>query len=194
VNAVFQYQHLNVLQAETHWIYTIDAQGEVTIAVNVRINSALPPLPRVGLSFAIATSTKLENTPVAWLGRGPFENYPDRKEAARFGQYQLNAQQLHTDYIFPTDNGLRSDCEYLHVDQLAVSGQFHFSVSPFSQTQLSAAKHTPDLVSDGHLHVCIDHQYMGIGGDDSWSPSVHPEFLLTEKQYSYTLQLKHLAS
>jgi len=194
VNAVFQYQHLNVLQAETHWIYTIDAQGEVTIAVNVRINSALPPLPRVGLSFAIATSTKLEETPVAWLGRGPFENYPDRKEAARFGQYQLNAKQLHTDYIFPTDNGLRSDCEYLHVEQLAINGQFHFSVSPFGQTQLSAAKHTPDLINDGHLHVCIDHQYMGIGGDDSWSPSVHPEFLLIGKQYSYTLQLKHLAS
>jgi beta-galactosidase len=58
---------------------------------------------------------------------------------------------------------------------------------------LTQAKHTHELTADDHLHVFIDHQHMGVGGDDSWSPSVHPEFLLDKKHYRYTLQLSKQA-
>jgi beta-galactosidase len=144
----------------------------------------LPPLPRVGVSLAIA---KQDNIQVKWLGLGPFENYPDRQSAARFGEYNLSLDELHTPYIFPTDNGLRSDCRLLEIAGLQVRGEFLFAVSFYSQNQLAAAKHTHELVTDDIIHVHIDHQHMGVGGDDSWSPSTHKKYLLERNQYSYSL-------
>ena len=38
---------------------------------------------------------------------------------------------------------------------------------------LMAAKHDYELKADGHTHLHLDHRHMGVGGDDSWSPSLH---------------------
>ena len=174
----------NTLQAQTKWTYNIDAKGKLTVDVDVRLNEALPPLPRVGLSLT------LENLPqpsVSWLGLGPFENYPDRKAAARYGAFSLPLNELHTPYIFPTDSGLRSDCTQLQINNLQVNGAFYFAASEYSPSTLAAAKHTNELRADKVIHVHIDHQHMGVGGDDSWSPSTHKAYLLEAKHYRYSL-------
>ena len=38
---------------------------------------------------------------------------------------------------------------------------------------LMAAKHDYELKADSHTHLHLDHRHMGVGGDDSWSPSLH---------------------
>ncbi len=58
-----------------------------------------------------------------------------------------------------------------------------FSVQRHSLEDLEAAAHTHELeaatgAGDGSVHVHVDHLHMGVGGDDSWTPSVHPEFLI----------------
>jgi len=189
VICVFDYKFEDRLCAQTQWTYTISNSGAVKVDIDVRLSEALPPMPRIGVSFTLA---KQDNLKVSWLGLGPFENYPDRKSAARFGRYTLNLDELYTPYIFPTDNGLRCDSKILEIGELLVSGEFLFSASQYSQSQLGAAKHTNELVADGAVHIHIDHQHMGVGGDDSWSPSTHKAYLLERKHYSYsfTLQLK----
>lgn len=189
ITCVFTYEFEGTLCAQTQWCYTVDNNGDIKVNINVDLNEALPPLPRIGASLTIA---KQESTQVQWLGLGPFENYPDRKAAARFGQYNLDIDDFHTPYIFPTDNGLRSDCQLLQINQLQIRGEFLFAVSAYSQSQLTLAKHTNELVSDDVTHVHIDHQHMGVGGDDSWSPSTHKEYLLERKQYSYSLTFSAL--
>lgn len=184
VTCVFYYEYKGDLCAQTKWVYTINNGGEVKVNVDVVLNEKLPPLPRIGVSLAIA---KQDNLQVKWLGLGPFENYPDRKSAARFAEHNLSLNELHTPYIFPTDNGLRSDCRLLEIGELRVTGEFLFAASEYSQSQLAAAKHTNDLIESDVVHVHIDHQHMGVGGYDSWSPSTHKEYLLENKQYSYSL-------
>ncbi len=187
VTSVFQYTYNNELQAQTQWVYSIDSNGAVSIEVDVKLNDTVPPIPRVGIKFASKTQNPQADAPISWFGRGPFENYPDRKSAAHIGYYHLAAKDLHTNYIFPTDNGLRTDCTQLTIEQLQVTGRFHFMISEYSSTNIEHAMHTNELIKDDALHVSIDHQHMGVGGDDSWSPSVHPEFLLTDKHFNYTL-------
>jgi beta-galactosidase len=186
ITCVFDYEYEGELCAQTQWTYTVNNSGTVKIDIDVLLNEKLPPLPRVGVSLAIAKQHKLQ---VKWLGLGPFENYPDRKSAARFGEYNVSLDTLHTPYIFPTDNGLRSDCQLLEIGELQVHGRFLFAASVYSQNQLGAAKHTNELVADDVVHVHVDHQHMGVGGDDSWSPSTHKEYLLEQKRYSYSLTL-----
>lgn len=188
VRCLFNYEYesatSSIIQAQTRWLYTINNEGKVAVDIDVRLNDALPPLPRVGLSLAIE---KTQTPQLTWLGLGPFENYPDRKAAARLGLYTLSIDELHTPYIFPTDNGLRSDCKLLKVNRLEVTGAFLFAASQYSQSTLSRAKHTNELVADDVIHLHIDHQHMGVGGDDSWSPSTHKEYLLEDKHYRYSL-------
>ena len=180
---VFDYEYNGELGCQTEWTYIINNCGEMKVNITVLLSEKLPPLPRVGVSLGI---TKQDNLQVKWLGLGPFENYPDRKSAARFGEHSLPLNDLHTPYIFPTDNGLRGDCKLLEIGKLRVAGEFLFAASEYSQSQLAAAKHTHELLVDDVIHVHIDHQHMGVGGDDSWSPSTHKEYLLEKKQYSYS--------
>jgi beta-galactosidase len=101
----------------------------------------------------------------------------------------LPLNELHTGYIFPTDNGLRSDCQKLNVNNLQIVGEFSFAASLYSQDTLTIAQHTNELVADDVIYLHIDHLHMGVGGDDSWSPSTHKAYLLEGKQYRYSLTL-----
>ncbi|MCL4112533.1 UNVERIFIED_CONTAM: hypothetical protein GTU68_063930 [Idotea baltica] len=168
----------------TCWQYQLYADGEVKLDVDVQAARGLPSLPRVGLTFA------LKNLPdgVSWFGRGPHENYPDRKMSAHVGLHQQSINQMHTPYIFPSDSGLRCDVREAKIGGFELKGNFHFSVSRFGQQQLQQAKHTCDLVEQEQLFVNIDGFHMGVGGDDSWTPSVHEEFKLLEEHYHYQVR------
>ncbi|WP_122053153.1 beta-galactosidase [Vibrio sp. Evd11] len=168
----------------TCWQYQLYADGEVKLDVDVQAARGLPSLPRVGLTFA------LKNLPdgVSWFGRGPHENYPDRKMSAHVGLHQQSINQMHTPYIFPSDSGLRCDVREAKIGGFELKGNFHFSVSRFGQQQLQQAKHTCDLVEQEQLFVNIDGFHMGVGGDDSWTPSVHDEFKLLEEHYHYQVR------
>lgn len=172
----------------SNWQYTFTGDNKINVAVNVDVAQDLPSLPRIGTEFALPVPQ--EN--VEWYGRGPHENYPDRLSSARIGSYSLPYEEMHTNYIFPSDNGLRCDVQKLKIGHLVVEGQFNFSVSRYSQNNLIEAKHTNELVADDCLYVRLDGFSMGIGGDDSWTPSVHNEFLLeqTHYEYSYTLSVE----
>jgi beta-galactosidase len=75
------------------------------------------------------------------------------------------------------------------IGQLELSGHFHFAVSRYSQQNLTKASHINELEDSGELFVRIDGFHMGIGGDDSWSRSVHDEFLLKQKHYRYQITI-----
>ncbi|MCH8532060.1 MAG: beta-galactosidase [Saccharospirillum sp.] len=179
----YQVDGLTLLRSQ--WHYAIDGSGQLTLSIEVEASPGLPPLPRVGIELY------LEQTPehLQWLGRGPHENYPDRLLAADFGLYQRPLEAMHTAYIYPSENGLRCDTSWLNVGSLQVQGHFHFSASRYSLDNLSRAKHSHELIADPGCYVRLDSAHMGVGGDDSWSPSIHPEYLLTNDRYRYTLVL-----
>ncbi|MGF1747473.1 beta-galactosidase [Vibrio cionasavignyae] len=170
---------------ETLWCYKIYQNGEVHIDVQVEAAPGLPSLPRVGMELALHPSFES----VSWYGRGPFENYPDRKLAAHMGRYHASIDDMHTPYIFPTDCGLRTDVKHSQIGALQITGEHHLSVSRYSTSALSAAKHTHELRDSGVVFVRLDGFHMGVGGDDSWTPSVHEEFKLLQRQYQYQLRL-----
>ncbi|PTP05337.1 beta-galactosidase [Vibrio splendidus] len=166
------------------WQYQLFADGEVNIEVHVQAAKGLPSLPRVGFEFA------LKHVPdgVEWFGRGPHENYPDRKMSAQMGRYQQSIEQMHTPYIFPSDCGLRCDVREAKIGHFELQGDFHFSVSRFGLQQLQKAKHTCDLTKQEQLFVYVDGFHMGVGGDDSWTPSVHDEYKLLKEHYHYQVR------
>lgn len=169
----------------SHWRMTFDAEGKLHLAVDGERAGTLPPLPRVGLNFQVPD----QHQPVSWLGYGPHENYSDRRTSACFSRWQLPLEEMTTPYIFPTENGLRCDNKALDWGRWHVAGNFHFSVQPYGTTQLMETDHWHRMTPENGVWITLDGQHMGIGGDDSWTPSVLQQWLLLETQWQYQLTI-----
>ena len=167
------------------WTYQFTAAGSARIDIEITVDGDMPPMPRIGACLRL----KEQPTRVNWFGRGSHENYPDRKLSADIGHWEQPLMSMHTPYIFPSDNGLRCDTRALMLGDIRVTGQFHFSISPYGQTQLASAAHTHELQIEDGIFVYLDGFHMGIGGDDSWTPSVRPEYLLSQPVYQWSFEL-----
>ncbi|MBL6694481.1 MAG: beta-galactosidase [Luminiphilus sp.] len=170
------------------WTHTFDTAGGVDITIEVSVDPEMPPLPRVGMRLLLCDKPEA----VSWHGRGPHENYPDRKLSADLGAWSCDRQAMQTPYIFPSDNGLRCDVRQAVIGSVCIEridDDFAFAVSDFGVESLMRAEHTFECIEQPALHVQIDGYHMGVGGDDSWTPSVRPEYLLTAETYRWGCRL-----
>jgi beta-galactosidase len=155
-----------------------------------------PMLFRFGMTMAVPDTY----TQVDYYGEGPHENYWDRKESSKLGYYSTPTDGLHFSYIYPQENGNRSDTRFFMLKNekskktLKVLGYptVDFTVSPYSQANLEEGEHTYDLKKDGNLYINIDYKQTGLGGDDSWSGKALaiPEYRLSKQRYRYSYSLK----
>lgn len=166
--------------------YRIDDHGEMQIDIGVEVASGMPYPARIGLSCQLAQV----NERVEWLGLGPHENYPDRLSSACFDRWNLPLDAMYTPYVFPTENGLRCGTRQLRYGAHQWSGDFQFNISRYSQRQLMETSHRHLLQAESGVWLNIDGYHMGVGGDDSWSPSVSPEFQLSARHYHYQIAWK----
>lgn len=163
--------------------WQINGLAELKITVDVDIAYGTPAPARIGLSCQLAEV----NPQVSWLGLGPHENYPDRQHSARFDRWQCPLSDLYTPYVFPSENGLRCGTQSLQFGDNQWCGNFQFNLSRYSQQQLRTTSHRHLLKEETGCWLNIDGFHMGVGGDDSWSPSVSPEYLLQESHYHYVV-------
>ncbi|KAK2634309.1 hypothetical protein Ddye_029101 [Dipteronia dyeriana] len=175
--------------------YTIYGSGDVIIECNVKPNTSLPPLPRVGVEFQLEKSMDK----IKWYGRGPFECYPDRKAAAHVGVYEQTVGDMHVPYTVPGECGGRADVRWvtfqnkegvgIYASVYGNSPPMQMNASYYSTTELDRATHYEDLIKGENIEVHLDHKHMGVGGDDSWTPCVHSEYLIAPEPYSFSIRL-----
>ncbi|MBF0277055.1 MAG: beta-galactosidase [SAR324 cluster bacterium] len=177
--------------------YIIDGAGKLSIEKKIRMNSRVPFLPRIGMELILPYAFKQ----IEWYGRGPHENYSDRKKSAAVDRYQSSLEAMQVPYIFPAESGGREDVRWVRFTNeqgigLEITGSpvFHFDAQQNTIAEITAARHTTDLTPRREVIVHIDAWHMGLGGDDSWSPSVHPEFLIPPGEYRYQIKLNPVSS
>ena len=166
--------------------YQITSTGALAISVDIWRQIADPEPARIGLTVQLNTLPKT----VDYDGLGPMENYRDRRSASIMGRWSMPLSDLYTPYIFPSENGLRTQVKRLTFDHHVLESnqqEFAFNMSRYSPDQLASATHRHLLKPEKGVWLNIDGFHMGIGGDDSWSPSVAPEFLLSDTHYHYQL-------
>ena len=174
-------------------VYTILQDGDLHITGNTNIPEGLPVVPKIGLSFQI--DKKYSN--LQWYGRGPHESYIDRKHSAFFGRYSGTVRDQYYPYIRPQENGNKTDIRWASISDEKGSGvliyglpTFNLSVHQYSLDNLTKATHTHMIKDDGPTTVNLDHLVMGLGGDDSWNPRTHKEYLIPPGTYSYSFTLR----
>ena len=183
-----EYSNADGVVIRSQWTHIFDVNGAVNIDIEVSVDACMPPLPRVGALLLLTNKSKEVN----WVGRGPHENYHDRKTSADLGMWSLPRTLMQTPYIYPSENGLRCDVRQIQVGAVQVErvhNEFAFTVSDYGVNNLMQAQHTNELVEQPACHLYIDGFHMGVGGDDSWTPSVRPEYLLDAELYRWSFRL-----
>lgn len=168
--------------------WTIRPDGILAFEQSVIVPPSIPTLGRIGILFPLAEGW--ENA--EWYGRGPWENYPDRKESAHVGLWSRPIAEMLERYPVPGECGGRTDVRHLElkgddVSYLRVEGDplFQFSALPVSPDDLIAARHDWELIPRKETFLLLDGFHMGLGGDTGWTRNVHPEYLLGPGTYRW---------
>ncbi|MEJ2704075.1 MAG: glycoside hydrolase family 2 TIM barrel-domain containing protein [Sedimentisphaerales bacterium] len=174
-------------------VYTVNGNGDLIVDTTFNPGSGrLPDLPRFGMQMAVpGRFDKL-----TWLGRGPQENYSDRKTGAAIGLYSGSVEENIHVYVRPQENGNKSDVRWMALTDgdgvgLLAVGMPTIDVSawPFTMDDLEKARHIDELPRRDTITVNLDYKQMGVGGDDSWGARTHPEYTLPAKTYHYSFRL-----
>ncbi|UOY04950.1 DUF4981 domain-containing protein [Muricauda sp. SCSIO 64092] len=174
--------------------YTVYPSGTLHIDYEITIPEESPEVPRIGLQFGI--NKKLRH--IQWYGRGPHENYADRKTSAAIGTYRSTIEEFITPYVRPQENANRCDIRWISFSnnneqtlQFKAIDKSVFSASawPYSQHTLSQSTHNRDLVSGKTIVVNIDCVQMGVGGDNSWGLPVNEQYLIKPATYRYSFSI-----
>ena len=172
--------------------YIFDAGGLAASFV-FDLDPGLPELPRVGLSASLAPG--YERT--RWYGRGPQESYPDRKSGAAFGLYESSVDELGVAYVFPQENGNRSDVRWVEFFgegggiRVRSRAPFHFGASHHDPASLLAARHTCDLVRKDETFVTLDAAQRGLG-TATCGPDTLERYRLAPGPYALRLRIEPL--
>ncbi len=174
--------------------HVIYPDGKIRIEFELNIPEKTPNVPRIGLQFEIDKT--LQN--IEWFGRGPQENYSDRKTAAAIGHYQSTVQKWITPYVRPQENANRCDIRAITFSngnqnvQFKTDGEGTFSASawPYDQNTLSTSAHNFELNEHDRIVVNIDCTQMGVGGDNSWGLPVLEKYQVKPGKYHYNFSIQ----
>lgn len=167
-------------------IWTIHRDGTMDMDNRFEPFGSLPPLPRIGLVMRIAS--EFEN--LRWFGRGPIENYSDRKQAADIGVYSSTVTAQFVPYARPQENGNKEDVRWLMVTDTngfglrvtAEGSPFAMSALHFTAADLFAAKHDYELKPRPEIILSLDAKQSGLG-NGSCGPGVLERYAVLPVPY-----------
>jgi len=182
------------------YIFRNDGAIQVTASMDMT-GRDLPELPRFGMTMELPSSL----TELSYYGRGPWENYSDRKTSSFVGRYQDQVKNQTTwTYIRPQESGYKTDVRWLNLTDAAGKGIRIEGVQPICFSALNnriedfdpgltkKQQHPTDVKSRQNVFLNVDFKQRGVGGDNSWGALPHRPYRLLDKQYSYSYIIRLL--
>jgi len=173
--------------------YTVNPDGQVAVKNTFTVDKTLPLLPRLGVVLTLQPG--LEK--LAWFGRGPFENYWDRKRAALVDLYESTVTDQYVPYIVPQEHGNHTDVRWLSLQGKAAGlrvqarGPLEFSASHFTAQDLTHSFHTYDLKPRPEVILNLDYRQSGLG-TNSCGPGVLEQYTIKPGRYQWSYMLQPL--
>ena len=192
----FEY-HLPDVSSTYTTSYNINGNGSILVENAFTPGSKpLPELPRFGMYLTMPVA--FDN--MQWYGRGPHENYQDRKESAFVGLYEGKVADQAFRYIRPQENGNKTDVRWVSLTNdegiglkfeglLSVSAH-HNAIEDYDNDKLNMPNsHTIDVKPRDYVRINLDLAQRGVGGYDSWGQLPIDEYRLYAKEYSYSFKI-----
>ena len=176
--------------------YTINNKGAVKVTQKMTAdkNAKVANMFRFGLQLVMPASFEK----ISYYGRGPIENYADRKTSTDLGVYNQTVDEQFYAYIRPQENGTKSDIRWWKQLNEAGSGLMFVAEAPFSASALhytissldsgweKKQEHSNEVEKADLTNVLIDKAQMGLGCIDSWGAVPEPQYMLPYGDYEFT--------
>jgi beta-galactosidase/beta-glucuronidase len=174
------------------YVYTIFGSGEVHVETHVLPYVQLDFLPRVGLQIHLPEGYEH----LAWYGRGPHENYVDRNAGAAVGIYRSTVAEQFVPYVFPEENGNKTDVRWVSLTNAAGVGLhasadrlLEMSAHHFTPEDFMIARHPHELVRRPEVVLHLDYGQSGLGSA-SCGPGRLEKYCLKPEETRYTVHLR----
>lgn len=174
--------------------YMIYGNGDVTLETKGNPKGKLPEsFPRIGYEMRLPSN--MQN--VTWYGRGPGESYVDSKSANLIGLYESNVDDMFTNYVYPQENGNRTDVKWFEMKDERGTGLFfstdddviNFSTHNYTKEDIENAKHTSDLIKRDFISLYLDYKHHGLGSN-SCGPVPLMEYSLRPEDFRFTVKFR----
>lgn len=153
-----------------------------------------PVIPKLGMRMRLPA----DYTNIEYFGRGPWENYPDRKHSAFLGRYEMPLSDFETEYVRPQDNGCRTDVRWFTIrndkNTLRIDGLQPLCIRAwdYGEEDIEIAKHPHEIQRGRFVNLNIDLNVHGVGGIDSWGQRTLPLYTIDagiSYHYSFILEI-----
>ena len=179
--------------------YDFNADGWIKVDMDYRPTATdIVTMPKFGMRMRLPA----DYTQIRYYGRGPWENYPDRKRSSFLGVYEMPLSDYETEYIHPQDNGNRCDIRWFEIAQQNVNRKLRIDacIGPlcirawdYSEEDLEGARHPNDIPRGRFVNLNIDAAIHGVGGADTWGKRTLPQYTVPANQphhYSFILNIR----
>ncbi len=190
--------------------YMFGNNGSIGVRNHFSRADDLPVVPRIGMNVELPKHLDQ----LRWYGRGPFENYIDRQQAADVGLYTGTVAEQYVPYIRPQENGYKTDTRWLAMHpaargpgllimahELLGFSALHYRLEDLTPPVKIAITsedgpdardnnerinvHTNDVQARQLVALNLDYGQMGVGGDDSWGKQTLRQYTLDKLEYQY---------
>lgn len=166
--------------------YLIDADGAMRITETLKQNAKSKKdnpngiqLIRLGMVMQLDKAYNQSR----YYGRGPVENYADRKESQNVGIYEQTAEEQYFPYIRPQETGTKTDMRWFNQyskssktgisissDNLFCASAIPYTVADVDDGDEKEQRHQCDVPASKYVNLYIDGAHAGVGGVTSWDP------------------------
>lgn len=189
------------VKAKLKMIYSITSQGKMIVQMQMDADKK-PEITNM-LRFGVVVQMPFRMDISEYYGRGPVENYADRKESQRIGIYRQTADQQFYPYIRPQETGTKTDMRWwkqtnergqglrvTSLDEFCASA-LHYTVEDLDDGDEKEQRHIQNVPGSKFTNLYLDKEHAGVGGVDSWSgwAEALPEYRVKyeDKEFEFVL-------
>ena len=177
-------------------LYTILSDGTIDLKTTFQPQGILPELPRLGIAFCLSSDY---NTFI-WQGRGPQDNYPDRKTSAAVGLWKGSVADQYMHYPRPQDSGNKEEVRLLMLTDRhgkgirvdAVEDVFSASALHYTAQDLYKETHDCNLKPRSEIILSLDAAVLGLG-NSSCGPGVLKKYAIDKKEHTLHIRIASTA-
>ena len=199
---------LAVVKAE-YDIAAVSGKLTMTYRINnagaVEVNEAFKASPDATVSnmfrFGVQLPMPKSFERIVYYGRGPVENYSDRKDSQPLGIYDQTVAAQFYPYIRPQETGTKSDIRWWRIvdasgrglevvaDEPFSASALHYRIATLDDGPVKGQRHSGELDEDPVTNLLIDKAQMGLACVNSWGAVPLPEYMLPYGDYSFRFVL-----
>ncbi len=163
--------------------YTFLPDGKMKLTESLKTQAGAEEKVPNMMRFGVVVQMPYDMDRSEYFGRGPVENYPDRKLSQMVGVYKQTADEQFYPYVRPQETGTKSDMRWWRQTNGAGNGvmvctmakqpffasALHYDIADLDDGDNKEQRHPQQVPHSKYTNLFVDGEMAGVGGVDSWS-------------------------